>query len=235
MPISKTDYVRALQCKKMLWLDAHRPEKRVIPPEVQEKLDAGNAFGDNAMEIFGDFVETTAFREDGRLHFSKMLEQTKTLLQQGAPVICEAAFSWYGNYCAADILKKEPDGYVLYEVKNAPSVRKEFIVDLGFQSLILRKCGVEPTATKLILNGANETARDTLNFEYIEHKNQLYKIADVTKAVKLAERTASRNVFEFGKLKKQDEPAPSIDIGDHCETPYRCWYYEYCQKTSTRR
>ena len=49
MPISKTDFIRGLQCEKMLWLDAHAPEHKVIPPEVQAKLDAGNEFGDNAM------------------------------------------------------------------------------------------------------------------------------------------------------------------------------------------
>ena len=92
MPISKTDFVRGLQCEKMLWLDAHAPELKIIPPEVQEKLDAGNEFGDAAMGIFGDFVETTTYREDGRLHFAAMIEKTQLLLQQKAPVICEGSF-----------------------------------------------------------------------------------------------------------------------------------------------
>jgi len=77
MAVSKTDFVRGLQCKKMLWLDAHAPEYKIIPPEVQAKLDAGNEFGDQAMGIFGDFVETTTLREDGRLHFAAMLEKRK--------------------------------------------------------------------------------------------------------------------------------------------------------------
>ena len=51
MPISKTDFVRALQCEKMLWLDAHRPDLKMIPPEVQARLEQGNAFGDDAMGI----------------------------------------------------------------------------------------------------------------------------------------------------------------------------------------
>ena len=59
MPISKTDFVRALQCEKMLWLDSHVPEQKIVPPEIQAKLDAGNEFGDKAMGIFGPFIETT--------------------------------------------------------------------------------------------------------------------------------------------------------------------------------
>lgn len=77
MPISKTDFVRALQCEKMLWLDSHVPEQKIVPPEIQAKLDAGNEFGDKAMGIFGPFIETTTLREDGRLHFSAMIEKNE--------------------------------------------------------------------------------------------------------------------------------------------------------------
>ena len=34
MGVSKTDFVRGLQCPKMLWLDSHRPEEKIIPEEV---------------------------------------------------------------------------------------------------------------------------------------------------------------------------------------------------------
>lgn len=148
MPVSKTDFIRALQCEKMLWLDAHAPELKIIPPEVQARLDAGNDFGDVAMGIFGDYVETTTFREDGRLNYAAMIEKTQALLRDDAPVICEAAFTWYGNFCAADILRKEGAGYALYEVKNSYSARKEFVTDLGFQRFLLRKCGVPVTKSE---------------------------------------------------------------------------------------
>lgn len=65
MGVSKTDFVRGLQCPKMLWLDSHRPELKIIPEEVQRRLDAGNEFGDRAMGIFGAYVETTLYRPDG--------------------------------------------------------------------------------------------------------------------------------------------------------------------------
>lgn len=230
MPVSKTDFVRALQCKKMLWLDAHAPELRIIPPEVQEKLDAGNEFGDKAMSIFGEFVETTTFKEDGRLNFSAMLTKTQTLLTAQTPVICEAAFSWYGNFCAADILKKEKDGYLLYEVKNAPEPRKEFIVDLAFQSFLIKKCNLPLCGAKLILRG-DPNGKTNEDEEQIERDGIWYKIVDVSKAVRATERTVSDNIFGFGKLKRKDAETPLQPTGAHCETPYRCWYYDYCHQS----
>ena len=233
MPVSKTDFVRGLQCEKMLWLDAHAPELKIIPPEVQARLDAGNDFGDAAMGIFGEFVETTTLKEDGRLNFAAMLEKTKALLAANEPVICEASFSWYGNFCAADILRKEENGYVLYEVKNTFNVRQEFITDLGFQRLILRKCGVELSASKLILRGdtpPEDFPKDPYEKDcfYLESNGFKYKIADVTKESKRMEWQASQRVFELGKLKKKGACMPNIPVGEHCEKPYRCWYYEHC-------
>ncbi len=236
MPISKTDFIRALQCEKMLWLDAHMPEEKIIPPEVQARLDAGNAFGDVAMGIFGEYVETTTLREDGRLNFSAMLEKTKTLVENNTPVVCEAAFTWYGNFCAADILKREEKGYVLYEVKNSYSPRREFVTDLGFQRFLLRKCGVNVVACKLILRGDAPPEGYSCveepyeNEEFLTHGDFTYRIVDVTKGARVADKLASDKIFEYGKLKKKEMPMPEISPSPHCETPYRCWYYEFCHK-----
>ena len=237
MPISKTDFIRGLQCEKMLWLDAHAPEHKIIPPEVQAKLDAGNEFGDKAMGIFSEFCETTTYREDGRLYYAAMIEKTQNLLSDGAPVICEAAFTWYGNYCAADILRREGNGYVLYEVKNTFRVRKEFVTDLGFQALILKKCGVKVTSCKLILRGDTPPEECVLppdepfeKEEWVEQADFTYRIVDVTKGARVAERLASDRIFELGKLKRRDALMPDITPSEHCEKPYRCWYYDFCHK-----
>ena len=229
MPVSKTDFIRGLQCEKMLWLDAHRPELKIIPPEVQAKLDAGNDFGDQAMGIFGPFTETTTLKADGRLDFSAMIEKTKTLLENGENVICEGSFSWYGNFCAADILKKETDGYALYEVKNSALPRREFIIDLGFQRLILKKCGVKITSSNLILPELeNSEDGGQVCVERLQKDGIRYKIFDVTTQAKRFEYMAQDRIFELGKLKKKDTEEPRVSVGEQCDSPYRCWYYEFC-------
>ncbi len=52
---------RLMQCPKMLWLDKHKPSVKVIPPQILERLDAGNDFGDRAMGMFGPFVGMTTY------------------------------------------------------------------------------------------------------------------------------------------------------------------------------
>ena len=130
MGITKTDFMRGMQCRKMLWLDKHRPDLKIIPSEIQQKLDAGNDFGDRAMAMFGEYEEMTVYRPGTQIPDKKaMAAKTAEHLEKGTPVICEAAFIYYNNYCAVDILKKTENGYDFYEVKNAGEVRKQFIRD----------------------------------------------------------------------------------------------------------
>ena len=143
MAITKTDFMRGMQCRKMLWLDKHKPSLRVIPPEIQERLDAGNDFGDRAMGMFGPYEEMTVYLPGKQIPDKKaMIAKTQDALERGVEVICEAAFSNYNNYCAVDILRKTSSGYDFYEVKNASEVHEQFIKDAGVQYYSIPRCGV---------------------------------------------------------------------------------------------
>ena len=76
-----------------------------------------------------------------------MLNKTQEYIKNGVPVICEAALSYNGYYCALDILKKDGEGWNIYEVKDFPTVEEQFIQDVAFQryiaymsGLIIKKC-----------------------------------------------------------------------------------------------
>ena len=216
MGVTKTDFIRGLQCPRMLWLDKHHPEFKVIPPDVQEKLDAGNEFGDKAMEIFGPYVEVTTFKEDGdKLDYQQMIEKTKGAISLGVEVICEAAFSYYGHYCAVDILRKNGDCYDIYEVKNSPQVEDIFVQDIAFQRYLLKKCGVNVKNCYVIYHGPDE--------------NNPFVIQDVTEQATKYWRQVDDNIWILGKIKFQKEEVLR-EVGCHCETPYRCWYWDYCHK-----
>ncbi len=215
MGVTKTDYMRGMQCPRMLWLDRHKPEERVIPPEVQKKLDEGNAFGDLAMGMFGAYVETTAYKENGRLDITQMVKKTQECLRDGTQVICEAAFSYYGNYCAADILRKAEGGYELYEVKNSGGVSEQFIKDVGFQRYILTRCGVRLKKCCIVLHGAEE--------------EKPFVIEDVTAQARAFSQTVNDNIWRLGKIKFQKEEVLQ-EPGPQCKEPYECWYYDYCHR-----
>lgn len=215
MGVTKTDFMRGMQCPKMLWLDRHRKEERVIPPEVQALLDLGNEFGDQAMGMFGEYVEVTTHTADGKLDYKAMLAKTTECLRNGTSVICEAAFSYYNNYCAVDILRKVENGYELYEVKNSKEVSETFEKDLAFQRYILKKCGVKIVKAAVVTHG--------------EDANNPYIINDRTSVAVEKERYINDNIWRLGKIKKQDAEIEQ-EPGEQCSHPYQCWYWDYCHK-----
>ena len=221
MGITKTDFMRGMQCRKMLWLDRHKPSLRVIPPETQARLDAGNDFGDRAMAMFGPYEEMTVYRPGTRVpDKQKMLENTKDALRRKVPVICEAAFSDYNNYCAADILRRTETGYDLYEVKNAPEVKEQFIKDAGFQYYIISRCGVRIDRIFIVTHGEDE-------------ENPFVPV-EVTEGAKGCYNWINENIWDMNRMWKEKEE-PELEVGEQCCRPYECWYYGYCHGEKTEQ
>ena len=214
MGITKTDFMRGMQCPKMLWLDKHKPGLKVIPPDVQQRLDAGNEFGDLAMGMFGPYEEMTVYRPGTQIPDKKaMIAKTLEHLAKGTAVICEAAFSNYNNYCAADILRKTDAGYDLYEVKNATEVYDQFVRDAGFQYYIINRCRVKIGKIYIVTHGPDEEDPFVLN--------------DVTDKAKSYAKWVNDHIWDLNRMQKEPE---EIDVmpGEQCTEPYECWYYGYC-------
>ena len=214
MAVTKTDFMRGMQCPKMLWLDKHKAHLRVIPPEIQARLDAGNEFGDRAMGMFGPYEEMTVYRPGTRIPDKKaMLEKTQDALLRKVPVICEAAFANYNNYCAADLLRKTDTGYSLYEVKNAPEVHEQFVRDAGFQNYIISRCGLKIEEIYIVIHGPDE-----------DHP---FVPVDVTAEAKGYYSWINDHIWDLNRMQRNKEE-PELEPGEQCVHPYECWYYGYC-------
>ncbi len=221
MGITKTDFMRGMQCRKMLWLDKHKPKLRVIPQEVQERLDAGNDFGDLAMGMFGPYEEMTVYRRGTRIPDKKaMAERTAEHLRMGTPVICEAAFLYYNNYCAADILRKTERGYDLYEVKNTGEVYDQFVRDAAFQYYIMHRCGLRIGRIFIVTHGPDEA-------------NPFVPV-DITAQAKGLEGWINDHIWDLNRMQKQPEEVEA-EPGEQCRRPYECWYYAYCHHLPEER
>ncbi len=215
MGISKSAYMRGIQCPKMLWLDKHKPEQKVIPPETRVILDAGNEFGDQAMGMFGPYEEMTEYKTNGYrfLDLDAMVGKTRIALEKGVNVICEASFRYKGNFCAVDILRKTEKGYDIYEVKNVSEVHEQFISDSAFQYYILSNCGLNIERIWIVTNSGD--------------KNNPYKLNEITQQAKVCYGWVEENLPALIKIYTQEDEV-QIAPGDQCHNPYDCWYIGYC-------
>ena len=181
--LSKSKYCNLWRCPKMAWLAKYKPEAAVIDDSLEARLDSGSATGDLAMGLFGDYVEVTTFNEDGTLNLPAMIERTKEEMAKGTSVICEAAITYEGLYCAVDILKKEGDGYAIYEVKSSTTSKKKneikpiYIADISYQKYVLDHCGINVTGTYIVTLNGDYVRGDELDL------SELFNIHDVSELV----------------------------------------------------
>ena len=151
MYLSKSIYVRVWNCPRGAWIWKYHPELIPKDENTLARFRAGDEVGDLARGLFGDSVNVTALKEDGSLDLPKMIRNTEEEMAKGTPVICEAAFSYEGMYCAVDLLRREKDGWAVYEVKSSSDGEQEkYVADVSYQKYVLERCGVKVTGVYLV-------------------------------------------------------------------------------------
>ena len=91
--LSKTLFIKGLQCHKYLWLEKNRPELKDEQSESQEELfQSGTDVGMLARDIFPGGLEIPY---EGLTH-SQQIERTAQVIAEGADTLYEAAFSYDG-------------------------------------------------------------------------------------------------------------------------------------------
>lgn len=222
---SKSKYTSFIQCPKLLWLKTYHPELAEEDPSAQDRMNKGNVVGDLAMSLFGDYEEVTVTDENGKIDLAKMIDKTTDAINRGVENICEASFSHNGLYCAVDILRKEKDGYAIYEVKSSTEPKYIYIVDISYQKYVLEKCGIKVTGT-YVVNINNQYVFDgTLDIQ------KLFKITDVSALVEQEYGIHSIEAeLDYAKRTLECKDEPDIDLSVGCDSPYPCAFWKYCAR-----
>lgn len=230
--LSKSKYCGLWQCPKIAWLRKYMPEAATFDGAVLARMKAGSEVGVLAKGLFGSCVDVTAYNGD-KLALPQMIAKTRAEMNRGTHNICEASFSYNGLYCAVDILKKEDNGWSIYEVKSSTKHKKNdetekddkeiYIADISYQKYVLEHCGVNVVGTYLVC----------LNGDYIFDGeldlSQLFYISDVSCAVELESINIENNLSIAEKiLSSSDEP--DIDLNVNCNRPYLCAFWNFCTK-----
>ena len=219
--LSKSKYCAFVQCPRNLWLKTYKPELAAPNTSLDARMESGNEIGDLAMQLFGDFVEVTAYKDDGKIDLSEMISRTSELILERCPVICEASFSYKGNYCAVDILKLENGGYAIYEVKSSTHANQIYAVDIAYQKYVLENCGITVTGTYLVCINSDYVFDGTLKL------NEFFQIIDLSAEVSEEYQYVEGNVLAANDI--MDNPVePLYGLSERCNAPYPCAFWEHC-------
>jgi hypothetical protein len=213
-------------------MKAYKPEEEVIDPSLQSRFESGNEVGDLAMGLFGPFEEVTSLDAGGKLDLGEMLRKTEDCLARGVENICEASFSWDGNYCAVDILHRQGGGYAIYEVKSSSNSLVEpisddelrhYAWDIAYQKYVLIQCGVNVTGVYLVQLNKDYVRGKDLDIQMLFLKTEMTRLVDEEYPNVPANIARARKVLEC-----HQEPAKPISMA--CRKPYPCAFWQYCSK-----
>jgi len=99
--LSKSQFIRGLQCHKSLWLHKRKPELRATINQSKEILfKTGRDVGDFAKNIFPGGEEIIF----DPTNFNGMIKKTDEAISNGAETLYEATFKENGVFAMADIL-----------------------------------------------------------------------------------------------------------------------------------
>ena len=226
--LSKSKYCGLWQCPKIAWLRKYKPETSRLDDSVLARMEAGNEVGALARSLYGDFVDITAYTGENP-DLKKMMENTRREMEKGTPVICEASFEYNGLYCAVDILRKDGDGWAIYEVKSSSKHGRDsddkpvYIADIAYQKYVLENCGVKVSGVYLVCLNGDYVFDGTLDI----HK--LFTVSDVAEAVAVEWEKIETNLLVAERLLLSPNE-PKIDLFAGCKKPYLCSFWKYCSR-----
>jgi hypothetical protein len=227
--LSKSRYTAYCKCPKNMWLGVYHPEKMdKIDPALQARFESGTQVGELAKRLFSGTVDVST-RIGDALDLKAMMEKTQQCLTDGTEVIAEASFAYEGCYCAVDLLRREGDGWAIYEVKSTtnkdeygkPKKFDKYFPDIAYQTWVLRQCGINVTGINLVCLNRDYVRQGELNLQH------LFAIIDMREAVENELLKVPIQVPAALRVMAQDQE-PENDLSKHCDKPYKCAFWGYC-------
>ena len=225
MYLSKSIYVNVWSCPKGAWIGKHHPEAVPADEGREARFRAGDEVGDLARGLFGDYVNVTAYKEDGvSLDKSRMIRNTAAEMARGTPVICEAAFSYNGLYCAVDLLRRDGEngGWAIYEVKSSSHIQDYYYADVSYQKYVLENCGVKVTGVYLV-NIDSSYVREESGLDI----SRLFRITDLWDEASRRQREEVPGVLAVAERVLENPEEPAWEPAEACRD---CDLFGYCSR-----
>ena len=170
--LSKSTYIKGLQCEKALYMHKKHPYLRdKLSIEQRAKFQRGTDVGVLAHEYFPNGIDMSP---NSPSQFPKRVQETMENLNNPAVnVMYEAVFQHNDTLIMLDMLVRDGDRWQAIEVKSSLRLSDTYYNDAALQYYVLKGCGVPLSDFKLMY----------LNADYVKDGpidvKQLFKLESV--------------------------------------------------------
>lgn len=205
--LSKSKYIRGLQCDRALWLDVFNPRLAKYTREQMQRFDRGREFEYAFKDTFPNGIDISA---ELKRNVDAYPELTTMYLDKEEDVdLFEAGFLYDDVLVLADVVHKNTDGSLdIYEVKSGNILSETYKRDAALQHYVISHC------------------RPINKFCIVYSGIDDFVITDLTEELAAQHDEIARNIVAMKEILSRGEPA--TPTGQHCLEPYACPYQHYC-------
>ena len=232
--LSKSKYIRGLQCERALWLDVHEPRLARYTAEQMRRFDRGRDFEYAFKARFPDGIDLSSeLRRNVDLYPARTAELLDLRPCSAAKtVLFEAGFQYDDVLVLADVVCQREDGSLdIYEVKSGTTLSDTYRRDAALQHYVISHCRTVHSFS-IVYNGAPASCRP----DAIEDAGKmpalqdgLFAIVDLTAELAAEGDRIAANIAEMKTIVRATAE-PATPTGQHCLTPYACPYQHHCQQ-----
>ena len=225
--LSKSKYIRGLQCDRALWLDVFNPSLARYSAEQMRRFDRGREFEYAFKDTFPEGIDISA---ELKRNVDAYPSLTAQFLDREEEVdLFEAGFLYDDVLVLADVVHRNADGTLdVYEVKSGSVLSETYKRDAALQHYVIshcrevrRFCVVYNLGARTSSSADDDDARRTWT-----SASPGFTIVDLTEELAAEADTIARNIAAMKEILSHGEPA--TPTGAHCLEPYACPYQHYC-------
>ena len=205
--LSKSKYIRGLQCDRALWLDVFNPRLARYTAEQMRRFDRGRDFEYAFKATFPDGIDISA---ELKRNVDLYPERTAQLLDKEEEIdLFEAGFYYDDVLVLADVVHKRSDGSLdVYEVKSGNTLSETYKRDAALQHYVISHC------------------REVHTFNIVYSGIDDFVISNLTEELTACHDEIAANIATMKDIIRGGEP--DTPTGQHCLEPYACPYQQYC-------
>lgn len=235
--LTKSKYIRGLQCDRALWLDVFNPKLARYSAEQMRRFDQGREFEYSFKATFPDGIDISAQLKRDTSAYPVLTAQ---LLDTHNTVdLFEAGFLYNDVLVLADVVHRRPDGSLdIYEVKSGSTLSDTYRRDAALQHYVISHCR-QINTFNIVHKAPKSNPPNTSNHpDYSDHSDYSensdhsdpsatpFTIVDLTADLQAAHPEIEHHIAVMKDILSHGEPA--TPTGQHCLTPYPCPYQHYC-------
>ncbi len=211
--LSKSKYIRGLQCDRALWLDVYNPRIARYSAEQMRRFDRGREYEYAFKDTFPEGIDISA---EPKRNVDAYPSLTAQFLDREEEVdLFEAGFLFDDVLVLADVVHRNADGSLdIYEVKSGNVLSDTYKRDAALQHYVISHCRAINKFC-IVYNGV-----DGVN------GSNGFNIVDLTEDLEAQHDEIARNIAAMKEILRHGEPA--TPTGQHCLEPYACPYQHYC-------